>query len=190
MNRLFGMIVLALVLMKPSALLSEDLSNGQAARRNEEHEDRYNTRYEESVCQDEDSSCKGFLEKGFCRLKIIQRKCKSTCGMCAASPPLHCGLTKYGCCWDNQTQANNSNKEGCPACKDKFELCKFFQEECPERRDIRLLCPISCGIKCNTCRDSDHQKAMCPSYKKFGFCEVSPDLMKQICARTCNFCPL
>lgn len=142
------------------------------------------------ICKDEIVDCENLRERGLCKIELIQMKCKSTCGLCAPSPPIHCSLTKHGCCWDNHTKANSSNKGGCPACVDKFDECKYFKNECEHRLDVRLICPITCGINCNHCRDSKHQAVMCPSYKKFGFCRISPDLMERICARTCNFCPL
>ncbi|XP_066927551.1 uncharacterized protein [Clytia hemisphaerica] len=144
--------------------------------------------YNEDFCADKIEGCQNLRNR--CNLKLVQRKCKSTCGLCVPSPPLHCGLTKYGCCWDNQTRANSSNKDGCPPCADKHSMCRFFKSECSARPDVRLVCPITCGIPCDRCRDSEHQKLVCPMYKEVGFCKISPDLMRQICARTCNFCPI
>lgn len=138
-------------------------------------------------CKDELKHCN---ELGnLCTLEIVRVKCKDTCGQCRAEAPPDCKISEFGCCWDNFTMAEGKYQEGCPVCKDKYqEECKAFASQCG-RSDIRIMCPETCGIKCETCEDDRYQKDVCGLYKEHGFCTVSPVLMKKICKRTCEFCP-
>lgn len=140
------------------------------------------------ICVDELTGCSNL--KAVCKLNIVRRKCQDTCGVCRAAAPPDCKLTKYKCCWDNVTTAKGPNLKGCPPCADKYDECKVFKKDC-DRPDIRTMCPVTCGIKCSDkqCADNKHQALVCPMYKKYGFCKVSPDLMLQMCSKTCGFCP-
>lgn len=139
----------------------------------------------EEDCEDGIDGCKNL--KDLCHVQIVKNKCKDTCRTCRAASPPDCSRSKYGCCWDNVTVAKGSNQEECPLCGDQYAECSMFTEFCA-RDDIRKICPVTCGIDCKQCRDNEHQKAACPIYKRYGFCQLSPDLMLDICAKTCGFC--
>jgi len=119
---------------------------------------------------------------------VIRENCKNTCGGCKrlAAPP-NCKVTRFGCCWDNVTIATSANKENCPRCQDKYDECKDLKRDC-YRADIKVMCPTSCGIPCKQCLDNQYQAPICPMYKRYGFCQVSPKLMSTVCQHTCNLC--
>jgi len=145
-------------------------------------------------CEDEMTgpSCDKLERKGLCsRFRIVRKKCKSTCGECSQRPPSppNCGITKYGCCWDNITIASGENFEGCAKCEDKYPECKIFREQCSSRPDIRRICPVTCQVGCEKqCLDNKYQAEVCVIYRKYNFCSISPALMMKMCAKTCGFC--
>ncbi|XP_012565484.1 uncharacterized protein LOC100207073 isoform X1 [Hydra vulgaris] len=137
------------------------------------------------ACMDEFPNCKTL--RHLCGKTLIREKCKDTCGECRLQSPVDCMLTDYGCCWDNVTVSTGKNNEGCPACVDQYSECQYFKENC-KRNDIRVICPNTCGVKCNTCHDDPNQALVCPLYKTYGFCKNSNEVMKQVCSKTCGFC--
>ena len=139
-------------------------------------------------CEDEHPKCSGF--KKLCKdYKVVQHKCKETCGKCRAHmAPIDCSKTSWGCCWDNVTVAEGPNYKGCALCEDKYSECKHFVDQCPYRHDLRLMCPVTCQVGCKQCLDNPYQADVCILYKKYNFCTISPDLMQKMCARTCGFC--
>lgn len=137
-------------------------------------------------CEDEHPQCKSFTK--LCKYKIVTNKCKDTCGYCRAqAAPVDCKITKHGCCWDNRTIAKGPHNKGCPACVDKFSECKLYSSQC-SKQQFQLMCPVTCGIKCSQCIDNQYQAKICPLYKRYGFCKLSPDLMEKMCSKTCGFC--
>lgn len=141
-------------------------------------------------CKDRLPSLTCKVNKPFCEnFKIIKEMCAETCGVCKrAYYPLLCEFTKFGCCWDNVTKSEGPNKAGCPACIDTHPECKYVKDRCADRAPVRRLCPITCGIQCETCEDDPYQAEVCSYYKMAGFCQVDPGLMKKHCKKTCGFC--
>ena len=139
-------------------------------------------------CEDDHPKCNHF--KKLCtKYKIVRKKCQVTCGLCTRAPaPPNCGITKYGCCWDNVTIAEGNNYKGCADCADKYSECKHFVDQCAHRPDLRLICPVTCNVGCKQCLDNPYQADVCVIYKKYNFCSISPDLMQKMCAKTCGFC--
>lgn len=158
-------------------------------------------------CADIDSRLCKSLRK-YCHVKGFNKKrlrhlCPKTCGYCGkglAPPP--CLSTTYGCCWDKSTPASapiGSGRENCPRCKDKKSplLCYRFHGFCTDfnpdhiiGRDIRSLCPRTCGV-CGphaVCKDHPFQEESCPRYKRQGNCKSNENRMRYYCSKTCGFC--
>ena len=88
------------------------------------------------------------------------------------------------------------------ACKDQFDLCKFFKDECSVRRDVRLVCPITCGIQCSKyyytvlfCWNKLFQKNIIPMLRIFIVLELTPGfpvefIIKLITIKISHFFPL
>ncbi|XP_068680996.1 papilin-like [Montipora foliosa] len=86
-----------------------------------------------------------------CKWKSMKTNCALTCKTCERKPRCATSLSKYGCCWDQKTEAHSYGGEGCPECKDNFP--RFCQERvsrfsrrsaCNERG--KKMCPKSCGV--------------------------------------------
>ena len=143
-------------------------------------------------CEDDYSDCYKYVN--YChKSKILRTKCAETCFTCRPdTPPLDCKLTKYGCCWDNNTAAAGPNFRGCKPCVDEYPECSYYKNRChgPGTERIRLACPVTCNVGCQNkqCLDDKHQAKVCKLYKRFGFCKASPELMGKLCAKTCGFC--
>jgi len=116
--------------------------------------------------------------------------------------PPPCVNTAFGCCWDKSTPASapiGSGSEKCPECMNKkpslfchrFEhFCTDFNPDHSAGREIRSLCPETCGV-CGPnaiCRDDEAQKENCPLYKAAGDCESNKNGMRYWCPKTCGFC--
>jgi len=145
----------------------------------------YNDEPVEDECRDKRSNCK--LLKHKCSKRIVKNLCKDTCGGCRAELPVDCSLTKFGCCWDNITIAKGPNNKGCAICADKYYECMHFKDQCYHHQ-MRMICPVTCGVRCQQCEDNKYQAIVCPMYKQYKFCEISPGLMQKMCAKTCGFC--
>nr|QNH72532.1 toxin candidate TRINITY_DN31621_c1_g1_i2 [Pachycerianthus maua] len=102
-------------------------------------------------CNFKDSHVNCPKYKGLCSmLKQIRDNCKKTCEVpCRAPAPPACASSKFGCCWDLETEATGKNQEGCPACKDARSFCMFFKSSCEEgQRSYKYMkthCPETCG---------------------------------------------
>lgn len=140
------------------------------------------------TCKDDHPKCDS-MAKLCSSFKIVRMKCKDKCGLCRVPGVPVCSISKHGCCWDNSTVAQGPNFEGCEECADKYSECKDLATECnnPQRPNIKLMCPVTCKV-CKQCLDNPHQADVCKLYKKYKFCELSPDLMQRICPKTCGFC--
>ncbi|CAH3013711.1 unnamed protein product [Porites evermanni] len=86
-----------------------------------------------------------------CTWKHMTTNCALTCKVCEPKPRCATAASKYGCCWDNKTEAQSFNGEGCPECKDnypsycKLRISRFSKEKaCNERG--RQMCPRSCEV--------------------------------------------
>jgi len=149
---------------------------------------------DQEECYDDHEKCNEY--EALCpKYKILRQRCKLTCGTCnrnPPAPPINCTRSRFGCCWDNKTEATGPNFRGCADCVDKYPECKYFRDKCADQRHstIRTICPVTCGVGCEKkqCLDNPYQKDVCKLYKKYNFCKISPDLMSKMCANTCGFC--
>lgn len=85
-----------------------------------------------------------------CTWNQMRSNCAMTCKICEVKPRCATSLSKYGCCWDNKTEAQSYNGEGCPECKDnypsycKLRISRFQEKACNERG--KKMCPRSCEV--------------------------------------------
>eukprot|EP00794_Sanderia_malayensis_P013948 gene13948-15404_t len=130
-----------------------------------------------------DSQCESF--EAYCSTsEYLKDGCRKTCRICQSSPP-NCKTSPLGCCWDNVTKIERGKP--CPTCSDINNDCKIMKVNCMD--DLtRRLCPLTCGVTCETCADNPDQAEHCALFKRYGICSSDADLMKKYCKKTCGLC--
>ncbi|KAL9980162.1 hypothetical protein ACROYT_G008711 [Oculina patagonica] len=86
-----------------------------------------------------------------CKWKQMMTNCALTCKVCVPTPRCATVASRYGCCWDNKTEAKSYAGEGCPECKDSHpsycrqRISRFTKgKACNEQG--KKMCPKSCGV--------------------------------------------